>query len=291
MREFMRRVSDYLNERREDPERKEDRLSIVVIGAVAVVVIVLILLLLWDYTATQEKKQKEARERTQELLKEQAEEQELTAITYEEKMAEYMSQSAGEELRQEYLTSTSDLGEKVKELQTTLERVQKEVEKLIRENQEEGQTEKLTRLEKEVQTVLERIRDMETKYADLSDLIQTIDQEKIAMIQKQIQAFQAELEQVRTDIAGIHQKIASLEKEDKDLWEKLSKVEQRLATALEKDLNEIDQRMDGLSRNMDDLEKKMDALSAEGLAYRYEQRTNTLYLMPNQRAGAKEAQP
>ena len=36
MREFMTKVSDYLNERREDPERKEDRLSIVVIGAVAV---------------------------------------------------------------------------------------------------------------------------------------------------------------------------------------------------------------------------------------------------------------
>ena len=288
MREFMTKVSDYLNERREDPERKEDRLSLVVIGAVAVVVIVLVLLLLWGYTTAQEKKQKEAEQKAQELLQEQMEEQELTAVTYEEKMAEYMSQNAGEELRQEYLTSTSDLGEKVKELQTTLEQVQKEVEKLIKENQEEGQTEKLTQLEKEIKTVLERIREMEAKYADLSDLIQTIDKEKITMIQQQIQAFQAELEQVRTDVAGIHSKIAALEKEDRALWEKLSKVEQSLAGAMEKELNEIDQRMDDLFR---DLEKKINALAAEGLAYRYEQRTNTLYLMPNQKSGTKEAQP
>lgn len=291
MREFMTRLSDYLNERREDPERKEDRLSLVVIGAVAVIVIVLVLLLLWGYSTAQEKKQKEAGKKAQELLKEQMEEQELTAVTYEEKMAEYMSQNAGEELRQEYLTSTSDLGEKVKELQTTLEQVQKEVEKVIRENQGEGQTVKLTQLEKEVNTVLERIREMETEYADLSDLIQVIDQEKIPMIQMQIQAFQAELEQVRTDVAGIHEKIAALEKEDKALWEKLSEVEQSLATALEKDFEEIDRRVDDLSRDMGYLEKKMDALSAAGLAYRYEQRTNTLYLMPNQKAGAKEAQP
>lgn len=212
MREFMTRVSDYLNERREDPERKEDRLSLVVIGAVAVVVIVLVLLLLWGYTTAQEKKQKEAERKAQELLKEQTEGQELTAVTYEEKMAEYMSQNAGEELRQEYLNSTSDLGEKVKELQTTLEQVQKEVEKVIKENQGEGQTAKLTQLEKEIKTVLERIKEMEASYADLSDLMQVIEREKIPMIQEQIKAFQGELEQVRTNIAEILEKIGALER-------------------------------------------------------------------------------
>lgn len=261
MREFMTRVSDYFNERRNDPERKEDRLSLVVIGAVAVVIVVLLLLLLWGYT-TQEKKQKEAAEKTQELLEEQG----LTAVTYEEKMEEYMSQNAGDELRQEYLASTSDLGEKVRELQTTMERVQKELEKVIREYQEGGQKEKLTLLEKEINTILEKIREMETEYADLADLVQVIDQEKITMIQAQIQIFQEKLEQVRADVAGIYEKIAALQKEDAALWEKLSKVEQSLSSALEKDFNEINRRID--------------ALSAAGLIYRYEQESNTLYLMP-----------
>lgn len=262
MREFMTRVSDYFNERRNDPERKEDRLSIVVIGAVAVVIVVLLLLLLWGYT-TQEKKQQEAAEKAQDLPEEQG----ITAVTYEEKMEEYMSRNAGEELRQEYLTSTSDLGEKVRELQTTMEQVQKELENVISEYQE-GQQEELTLLEKEINTVLERIREMDTEYADLSDLIQVIDQKKITMIQAQIQTLEEQLEQVRADVAKIYKKIAALQKEDAALWEKLSKVEQSLSSALEKDVIEINQRID--------------ALTAAVLTYRYDQESNTLYLMPSQ---------
>ena len=44
MKDFMTKISDYLNERRNDPERRENQLSIVIIGAVAVVVIILLLL-------------------------------------------------------------------------------------------------------------------------------------------------------------------------------------------------------------------------------------------------------
>ena len=50
MKDFMTKISDYLNERRNDPERRENQLSIVIIGAVAVVVIILLLLLFWTYT-------------------------------------------------------------------------------------------------------------------------------------------------------------------------------------------------------------------------------------------------
>ena len=43
MKDFMTKILDYLNERRNDPERRESQLSVVIIGAVAVVVIVLLL--------------------------------------------------------------------------------------------------------------------------------------------------------------------------------------------------------------------------------------------------------
>ena len=46
MREFMTRLSDCFNEWRNDPERKENQLSVAVIGAVSVVIIVLVILLL-----------------------------------------------------------------------------------------------------------------------------------------------------------------------------------------------------------------------------------------------------
>lgn len=290
MREFMTRVSDYWKERRDDPERKENQLSIIVIGAVAVVVIVLLLLLLWGHS-TQEKKQKEAAEKARELQEQEA--QGLVATTYEEKMEEYMSQASGDELRQEYLTSTTDLGEQVKELQTTLEQVQKELTKVITEYGEgnEAQKEKLTLLEREVKTILERAREMEAGFADLSDLVQVIDREKIPMIQVQVKDFQGEIEQVRTDVSEIHEKIAALEKEDTELWEKLSGVERKLENALEKNLSLEKEMQRALDKLTEKINEKMETLSEESLSYRYEQRTNTLYLMPNQKSGAKEVQP
>ena len=61
MREFMTKVSDYLNERRNDPDKREDRLAIVIIGAVAVVVIVILLLILWRHAA-EDRAREESRE-------------------------------------------------------------------------------------------------------------------------------------------------------------------------------------------------------------------------------------
>lgn len=310
MREFMTRVSDYFNERRNDPERKEDRLAIGVVAAVAVVIIVLLLLLLWGHT-TQEKKKQEAAEKAQALqeAQEMQEEQALATATYEEKMAEYMSKNSGEELRQEYLNSTSDLAEKVRELQTTMERVEKELDKVIIEYREGSAVpgERLTALEKEIRTVIESVRGLEARYADLSDVIQTIDRERIPMIQAQIKGFQEELQRVYADVGTVYEKIAALEKEDRKLWEKLSEVERGLDTALSKNLSEIDRQIERMDGEMNRLEKEMkevvrqmnekleeriDTLSEEGLSYRYEQSTNTLYLMPNrEKAAGKEAQP
>ena len=54
MREFMTRLSDYWNERKNDPDRQENRLAVVVTGAVAVVIIVLLMVLLWGYVKGRE---------------------------------------------------------------------------------------------------------------------------------------------------------------------------------------------------------------------------------------------
>lgn len=307
MREFMTKLSDYFSEWREDPERRENRLSVVVIGAVAVVIIVLLLLLLWWGHGAQEKKKEEAAKKAVELQMAQglqaaqetqgAEEAHgLVKSTHEEKMTEYMSMDSGEELRQEYLMSTEELAEKIKELQTAMEKAQTEITTIVKEYQ--GQdvkvTEKLTVLERETGAVVEKIGGLEVKIKDLSNAIQAVDGEKIPVIQDQIVKLRGEIEQTRTDMAGVHEKIRSLEKEDGDLWEKLSKVEKSLDTALGENMKEIDKRMDHLGDDMDDLEKefnavmekmsgKMDALSSDALAYRYEEETNTLYLMPNQK--------
>lgn len=316
MREFMTRLSDYINEWREDPERKENRLSVVVIGAVAVVIIVLLLLLLWWGYSAQEKRKEEAAGRAAELQAAQAlqdsqgkrdaqegqdiQEEGLTAAVHEEKMAEYMSRDSGEKLRQEYLTNTSALAEKIKELQSAMEQAQKEIASTVREYQNEDVKvmEKLAALEKETETVVKNISGFETKVEELSEVIRTLDGEKIPMIQEQIGTLRSEIEQTRTDMAGIREKIKALEREDKELWKQLSEVEKNLDKALGENMKEIDRRVDHLGDNINALEKefqaelekmnqtlneKMDTISSEALAYLYEEETNTLYLMPNRK--------
>ena len=225
MREFMTRLSDYINEWREDPERKENQLSVVVIGAVAVVIIVLLLLLLWWGYSAQEKKKEESARRAAELqaaqdLQSEQEGQDtqeagLVAVTHEEKMEEYMSMDSGEELRQEYLTNTNALAEKIKELQSTMEQAQREIASIVKEYQggDAKVTEKLAVLEKETETVVKSISGLETKMEKLSEVIRTLDGEKISMIQEQIGGLRNEIEQTRTDMAGIREKIKALERD------------------------------------------------------------------------------
>lgn len=301
MREFMTKLSDYINEWREDPERKENQLSVVVIGAVAVVIIVLLLLLFWWGYSAQEKKKEEAAGKAAELQAAQnlqagqgerdTQKTGMTAVTHEEKMAEYMSMDSGEKLRQEYLANTNALAEKIKEMQSAMEQAQQEITSIVKEYQggDARVTEKLAVLEKETETVVKNINALENKMETLSEIIRTVDEEKISAIQEQLGGLRSEIEQTRTDMAGVREKIRALEKEDKELWKRLSEVEKDLEKALGESMKEIDKRVDRLGDDIDDLERefqtaleRVKALSSKGLAYRYEEETNTLYLMPNQ---------
>lgn len=303
MREFMTKVSDYFAEWRSDPERKENRISAVVTGAVAVIIIALLLLLLWWGYSAQEKKKEESAKRAEQLqaaqkMQEKEEEQSLTATTYEEKMAEYMSMDSGEELRKEYLTNANALTEKIKELQETMERVQTEINTVAGEyHAGDGKTmEKLAVLERETAAAVQNISALEKKIADLSEALRTTDREKIPAIQKQLGALQKEMEQANADVTDVYEKIGELKKEDKKLWERLSEAEKSLETALGDNMQEIDTRLDRLGGDIGDLEReyraalekmngemdeKVKELTLKTLGYRYEQETNTLYLMPN----------
>lgn len=296
MREFMTRVSDYLDERRDDPERKEDRLSIAVIAAVAVVVVVLLLLLWWGYSV-HERKEKEAAEKAKILQESEA----LAAATYEEKMKEYLAENAGETLRQESLSEANALEEKVRELQNTMETVEKELTKVIIERSESDTTQKetLTALESSVKKAVENIRQMESKLADLSDVMQVIDREKLPAIQAQIKDVRTEVERARAEVSGIRESVTSLEQEDEKLWKELAAVERNLDKAIDKNLKEIDDQLEKAATNLKQLEKdmkdaiqqmeekdkkleeRMDSISRGALSYRYEQGSNTLYLMPS----------
>lgn len=338
MREFMTKVSDYLNERRDDPERQEDRLSLAVIAAVVLVVAALLLLIWWGYSI-HGKKEAEAAKKAEMLQKNesltalqeeeqgfesmQKEAQGLVVSTYEEKMKEYMSQNNAETLRQEYLSDTKALEEKIRNLEQTMETAEKELDKVAEKYSDSDTTQKETvnTLQSSVKKAAENIRQMENKLSELNSAVQSADLETLPRLQTQLSNVRTDADQARAEVSSVRQSVSSLKTEDEKLWKELSAVEKNLDKAIDQNMNAVDKQLGKLSKNykqmekdmkearqqmeqdmkearqqtekdmketkrqMEDedkkLENRMDALSRDALFYRYDQRTNTLNLMPS----------
>ena len=248
MREFMTKVSDYLNERRNNPGRQEDKLAVVIIGAAAVVMIVALLLVLWGHVAG-ERAQKKAQS---------GEENMLTSTTYQEEMAEYMAPSDGQEmLKQEYLANIEYLNNKVEELLSSLTQVEQNLSETIEQYDEENTLlrNQMSELHTEVTNIVQNLKETQTELCDLIDIVQVMNQETIPMIQEQIAGIRGDIEQVHSDIADLYTKIAGLEQEDAKLWASIDNLEKVL-------------------------EKRIGGLAGQTLQYRYDEGTNTLYLEP-----------
>lgn len=188
----MTKLSDYLNERRNNPERKEDRLAIAIIGVIAVVIVVLLLLLLWGHIAG-ERRQREA---------ESAENGMLAATAYKEDAVEYMSQNIG----QEYDASIEYLNDKIEELLTALTQIEQNLSENIEQYQNEDSAikEQITSLRTEVNTIMRQLKETQTKLYDLIDIVQVMNEETLAIIQEQIADIQTDLDQVHTDIYNLY---------------------------------------------------------------------------------------
>lgn len=330
MREFMTKVSDYWNERKNDPDRKENRLAVAVTVGVAVVVLVLLAVLLWGYGARERRQMAQEQELEAAQTGQEAQgTQEETAETVREEAVKYMSEDSGEQLRQEYLTSTAYLREKVEELLETMMQVQEALAEADKERQEgmDAVQTKITILRNEVDAIVEHLKETQVKIADLTEILQVIDKEKIPVIQQQILEIRGDMEQVRTDIDGVRLKIAALEKEDEKLWASIGKLEKKLQTALDQNVSEVNDRLDQLQSGIDhldrelkeilkesvtdvnqrvdvlagqmeeriermsaligQLEEQIAKLRAGALSYEYEAESNTLYLMPMQQEGGQ----
>lgn len=269
MREFMTKVSDYFSEKWNDPASREDRLAIVIIGAVAVVVIVILLLVLWRHVA-EERAQKDRAEMPK-------------TTTYEEQMTEYMSAGDEQEIAgEEYLTSIEYLSRQVEELLAAMTQVEQNLVETIEQYQEENVElrEEIGTLQTEVSTIVQNLKETQTKLYDLTDIIQIIDREKIPMIQQQILEIQGDMNQVQIDITNLYSKIAALEQEDAKLWESMGAMEQTLKTVLNQNMAEMNNQFDVLLGQIETVENRIGKLAVQTLRYRYDAGENTLYLEP-----------
>lgn len=269
MREFMTRVSDYLNEMRNNPEKREDRLTVVLIGTVAVVVIVLLLLILWGHIA-RERRQKETEEA-------------MVSTTYEEHAPEYMAPNSGqEELMQAYLADIASLDDRIEELLATLTQVEHNLSQTVEQYREADAVlrEEITSLHTEVGTIVRELKETQTKLQDLIDIVMVMDEETIPLIQAQITQIREEMNGVHTDIADLYAKIAALEQEDVKLWESIGNLGEMLQAALNENMTEVNNQIDILLNRIEALENKIGLLPGHILQYRYDEEKNTLYLEP-----------
>lgn len=269
MREFMTKMSDYLNEMRNNPEKREDRLAVVIIGTAAVVVIVLLLLILWGHIV-RDRKQREA-------------ENEIVSTTYEEHVPEYMAPNDGqEELMQAYLADIASLNDKIEELLATLTQVEQNLSETVIQYQEEDAVlrEEITSLHTKVNTIVRGLKETQTKLQDLFDIVMIMDKETIPMIQAQITQIREEMNGVHADIADLYAKIAALEQEDIKLWESIGNLGEMLQAALDENMTEVNNQINIVFARIEALENRISRLAGQILQYRYDEEKNTLYLEP-----------
>ena len=276
MREFMTKVSDYLNERRNDPDKREDRLAIVIIGAVAVVVIVILLLILWRHAA-----EDRAREESREELR--AKRKMLETAEHEEEASEYMSQSSEQDpVGEDYLSSIEYLSRQVEELLSAMTQVEENLTATMEQYQEDDDKlrQQIGAIRTEVNTIVQNLKETQTKLYDLTDIVQIMDKQKIPMVQEQILEIQGNMKQVQTDITNLYAKITALEQEDKKLWESIGELEQTLQTVLNQNMTEVNNQFDTLLGQLKTVENRIGKLAVQTLKYRYDAGENTLYLEP-----------
>ena len=272
----MTKVSDYLNERRNDPDRQEDRLAIVIIGAVAVMVIVILLLILWRHAAG-ERAQEENREELR------AKRQMLETTEYEEKTPEYMASGDEEDITgEDYLSSIEYLSRQVEELLSAMTQVERNLSETIEQYQAQDNElrEQIITIRAEVSTIVQNLKETQTKLYDLTDIVQIMDREKIPMIQEQILEIQGDMKKVQNDITNLYAKITALEQEDDKLWESIGALEETLQTVLNRNMAEVNNQFAALLGQLKTVENRIGKLAVQTLKYRYDAGENTLYLEP-----------
>ncbi|MDD6811223.1 MAG: hypothetical protein PUD93_05080 [Lachnospiraceae bacterium] len=274
MEKFMTKVSDFISERRNNPEKRGSLLTFCMLGVVALIIVILCLLLLW---------QKKSGENEKEIDNE-AETQEYTLETYEVKQEEVMASPEEEEWKQQYQTSIAYLEEKVEELlnaMTTIKETLGGVETTGQENAE-GLQKQINEIMGDITQLVTSLQETRTQLDDLSDIVNVMQKESIPMIQEQMASVSSQITRINADITNLYQKISALETADEELRAKIDAVEGALKASIEQSMTEVTNKLQNMSTQIGDVQSQVQELAAQLLYYRYDAAENTLYLFPKE---------
>ena len=230
MREFMTKVSDYISERRNDPEKNGGFVVLCMIGMAIAVGTILCLLLLWRKNAEGK--------------------QELEAEVYETVPERVLAENpADEELKRQYLMDIEYFGEKIEELSGSVTRIRESLETSAAVQDEEN-----TLLRSQVEEItggitglITKLENTENTLYDLNELVKVMDIKTIPAIQGHIGEIGKQMEQVNMDISDIYGKIDALKTTDKELQIKIREMQGALKTSIAQNVEDITNRFAGMN--------------------------------------------
>lgn len=262
MREFMTKVSDYISERRNDPEKNGNPLLLCMLGIVALIIIIFCLLILWK-KGSDEKEEK------------------IKTETYEYIPEAVMSQSSGEEeLKQEYLDSMEYLQGKVEELLYFMSEIEKSLAETVITQQEDNADlqKQVDEITGDIKNMIVRLQNTQNHLYDLTDMINIMNQETVPEIQEQIGEMEKQMSQVNADISDIYGKIGTLEITDTELKARISEIEGKLKASVEQNMTDVTNQFENMNVRIEQTIKQIQELTSQFLRYRYDEESNTLYL-------------
>ncbi|MDE5933861.1 MAG: hypothetical protein K2H40_15445 [Lachnospiraceae bacterium] len=299
MREFMTKVSDYISERRNDPEKNGNFVLLYVLGIVILVSIILCLLLLWWKNGNNEQKMK--------------------AEVFTEKPEVILAENqTEEELKQQYLMDIEYFEEKIEELSKSMSRIKETLETTVTVQEDNLLLrEQIEEITGGIVNFLTKMQNTKDTLHDLNELVKVMDSKTIPVIQEQISEIEKQMGQVDTDISDIYSKIDALETTDNELKIKIREIQGALKTSIEQNVADITNRFESMNvqiqqmitqledarkqiedtqkelgdtkgqvedtkKQIGDAQERIQELNVQMLRYRYDEAENTLYLYENQ---------
>lgn len=229
MREFMTKVSDYISERRNDPERNGNFVILGVIGVVILASIILCLLLLWQKNAGGEQKMK-------------------AEVFTENPEIMLVESPVEEELKQQYLMDIEYFAEKIEELSESMSRIKETLETTVAVQEDNLLLrEQIKEITGGITNFLTKMQNTQDTLYELNELVKVMDSKTIPDVQKQISEIEKQMGQVDTDISAIYSKIDALETTDSELKIKIREMQGALKTSIEQNVADITNRFENMN--------------------------------------------
>lgn len=240
MREFMTKVSDYISERRNDPERNGNFVILGVIGVVILASIILCLLLLWQKNAGGEQKMK-------------------AEVFTEDPEIMLVENPVEEELKQQYLMDIEYFAEKIEELSESMSRIKETLETTVAVQEDNLLLrEQIKEITGGITNFLTKMQNTQDTLYELNELVKVMDSKTIPDVQKQISEIEKQMGQVDTDISAIYSKIDALETTDSELKIKIREMQGALKTSIEQNVADITNRFENMNAQIQQMITQME---------------------------------